>query len=196
MKLNDLFDAIIVLNLDRRPDRLAAITHQLASLQINWKRWPAIDDRGTDMTPILCNTINWFNRLFYSQCKEYKTVLLLDDDCEFVPDFYDKLNEVWPQIPDDWDTVSFGEHLMKSTKITDKIYKIQESYGGHATALNIKCVSTIFTTLTGKNFGDIEMNNLSNKLNRYAIEPGLIGQGRYESDLVGGIRPNLYTLWQ
>jgi hypothetical protein len=196
MKINELFDAVIVLNLDRRPDRLEGITHQLNNLEITWKRWPAIDDRGTDMTPILCNTINYFNRLFYSQSKEYKTVLLLDDDCEFVPNFYDKLNEVWPQIPDDWDTVSFGEHLMKSTKITDKIYKIQESYGGHATAFNIKCVPTIFTGLTGRNFGDIEMNSLSDKLNRYAIEPGLIGQGRYESDLVGGIRPNLYTLWQ
>ena len=196
MKINDLFDAVIVLNLDRRPDRLEGITHQLNNLEIIWKRWPAIDDRGTDMTPILCNTMNWLNRLFYSQCKEYKTVLLLDDDCEFVPNFYDKLNEVWPQIPDDWDTVSFGEHLMKSTKITDKIYKIQESYGGHATALNIKCLPTIFTALTGRNFGDIEMNSLSDKLNRYAIEPGLVGQGRYVSDLIGEFRPHLYNLWQ
>jgi hypothetical protein len=196
MKINDLFDAVIVLNLDRRPDRLEGITHQLNNLEIIWKRWPAIDDRGTDMTPILCNTMNWLNRLFYSQCKEYKTVLLLDDDCEFVANFYDKLDEVWPQIPEDWDTVSFGEHLMKSTKITDKIYKIQESYGGHATALNIKCLPTIFTALTGRNFGDIEMNSLSDKLNRYAIEPGLVGQGRYVSDLIGEFRPHLYNLWQ
>jgi hypothetical protein len=196
MKINDLFDAVIVVNLDRRPDRLAGITHQLKSLQITWKRWPAIDDRGTDMTPILCSTISWFNRLFYAQCKDFQNVLLLDDDCEFVPNFYDKLNEIWPQIPDDWDTVSFGEHLLKSTKITDKIHKIDQSYGGHATAVKVKCVPTILSSLTGKNFADIEMNSLSNNLNRYAIDPGLIGQGRYESDLVGGIRPDIYNLWQ
>lgn len=196
MKINNLFDAVIVVNLDRRPDRLEGITYQLNKLEITWHKWAAIDNLNTDMTPIFCNTMNFLNRLFYSQCKEYKSVLLLDDDCEFVNDFYEKLEQIWPEIPDDWDTVSFGDHLIKSTKITDKIYKIDESYGGHATALKINCIPTIFTGLTGKNFADIEMNSLSSKLNRYAIEPGLIGQGHYESDLVGGIRPNIYNLWQ
>jgi hypothetical protein len=196
MKINDLFDAVIVLNLDRRPDRLQAIEHQLSVLEIKWSRWPAIDDLNTDMTPIFCNIMNWLNRLLYSQFKEYKTVLFLDDDCEFVLNFYDKLNEIWPQIPNDWDTVSFGEHLIKSTQITDKIHKIDESYGGHATAIKVSCAPIMLSGLTGKNFGDIEMNSLSDKLNRYAVNPGLIGQGRYESDLIGGIRPNMYSLWQ
>ena len=196
MKLNDLFDAIIVVNLDRRPDRLAAITHQLDSLQVTWKRWPAIDDRGTDMTPIFCNVMNAVNRLFYAQWKEYKHILLLDDDCEFVPNFETKLDEVWPSIPDDWDTVSFGDHLISATPITDKIQKINESYGGHATAIKMSCVTTLLNGFKGKNFADLELNAMSGDLNRYVIEPGLIGQGRYESDLVGGIRPNLYNLWQ
>jgi hypothetical protein len=196
MKINELFDAVIVVNLDRRPERLEAITHQLNNLEISWLRWPAIDDIDNDMTPIFCNVMNWINRLFYSQWKDYKTVLLLDDDCEFVDRFYEKLEEVWPKIPDDWDTVSFGEHLMKSTQINDKIYKIEESYGGHATAVKISCVPTILSKLSGKNFGDIEMNLLSNILNRYAINPGLVGQGCYQSDLVGVVRPNMYTLWQ
>ncbi len=196
MKLNDLFDAIIVVNLDRRPDRLAAITHQLNSLQVTWKRWSAIDDRGTDMTPIFCNVMNGVNRLFYAQWKEYKQVLLLDDDCEFVPNFETKLDEVWPSIPDDWDVISFGDHLISSTPITDKIHKIHESYGGHALAIKISCVPILLNGFKGKNFADLELNAMSGDLNRYVIEPGLIGQGRYESDLVGGIRPNLYNLWQ
>jgi len=196
MKLNDLFDAIIVVNLDRRPDRLAAITHQLDSLQVTWKRWPAIDDRGTDMTPIFCNVMNGVNRLLYAQYKDYKTVLLLDDDCEFVPNFETKLDEVWPLIPDDWDTVSFGDHLIKSTDINGKIKKIEESYGGHATAIKLSCLPILLKGFKGKDFADLELNRMSNNLNRYVIEPGLIGQGRYESDLVGGIRPNLYNLWQ
>ena len=196
MKINELFDAVIVVNLDRRPDRLMAITHQLNALQVSWKRWPAIDDRGTDMTPIFCNTMNWLNRLFYSQWKEYKTVLLLDDDCEFVDKFYEKLDQVWPEVPDDWDTVTFGDHLIKSVQITGRIKKIEESYGGHATAIKMSCAPILFEALQGKTFGDLELNTLSDKINRYAIDPGLVGQGRSESDLVGGIRPNMYTLWQ
>jgi len=196
MKINDLFDAVIVLNLDRRPDRLAAITHQLNSLQVTWKRWPAIDDLNTDMTPIFCNVMNTVNRLFYAQWKEYKHVLLLDDDCEFVPDFESKLDEVWPQIPDDWDTVTFGDHILKSVQVNGKIKKIEESYGGHATAIKMSCAPILLQALQGKTFADLELNSISNKINRYAIDPGLVGQGRYQSDLVGVFRPNMYTLWQ
>jgi hypothetical protein len=196
MKINDLFDAVIVLNLDRRVDRLEAITHQLSTLQITWHRWPAIDHINTDMTPIYCNVMNTINRLFYSQWKGYKQVLLLDDDCEFVDNFYEKFDEVWPLIPDDWDTVSFGDHIISATTITDKIQKVHESWGGHATAVKISCLPILFNGFKGINFADIELNAMSNKLNRYVIEPGLVGQGRYQSDLIGEVRPNLYNLWQ
>jgi hypothetical protein len=196
MKINNLFDAVIVCNLDRRPDRLAAITHQLETLQITWHRWPAIDHINTDMTPIYCNVMNLMNRLFYSQYKGYKQVLMLDDDCEFVDNFYDKFDEIWPQVPNDWDTVSFGDHLLSATPVTDKVQKVHESYGGHATAIKMGCLPILFKGYKGKDFADLEANRMSDRLNRYVIEPGLVGQGRYESDLIGGIRPNLYNLWQ
>ena len=197
MNLNEIFDAVIVVNLDRRPEKLEAITHQLNKLDTTFYRWPAIDNLNTDMTPIFCNVMNGLNRLLYAQFKEYNTVLLLDDDCEFVDNFYEKLEQVWPEIPDNWDTVSFGDKLISYESITNRIKKIQESYGGHATAFKLTCAPILFKTLQGKTFADIELNNASDKLNRYAIEPGLVGQGRYVSDIIGDIRPNnLYNLWQ
>jgi hypothetical protein len=197
MNLNDMFDAVIVLNLDKRTDRLESVTYQLDKLNTKFYRWPAIDHTYTDMTPIFCNVMNNRNRLLYSLWKEYKTVLFLDDDCEFVDNFYEKLEQVWQEIPDDWDTISFGDHLISFESITNRIKKIQESYGGHATAIKLSCVPILFEALQGKTFADMELNKASDKLNRYAIEPGLVGQGRYVSDLVGDIRPNnLYNLWQ
>lgn len=192
-----MFDAVIVLNLDRRTDRLESITHQLDKLNTKFYRWPAIDDLNTDMTPIFCNVMNNRNRLHYAQWKEYKTVLFLDDDCEFVDNFYEKLEQVWPLIPDDWDIVTFGDHIISGDLINDKIYRLYESYGGHAQAIKLKCAPALFDALKGKTFADVEFNEAKENLIRYAIEPGLVGQGRYVSDLVGDIRPNnLYKLWQ
>jgi hypothetical protein len=197
MNLNDLFDAIIVCNLPRRTDRLEHITNQLNKLNISFQIWPAIDHIGTDMTPIFCNVMNGRNRLLYSLWKNYSKVLLLDDDCEFVDNFYEKLQEIWPLIPNDWDLLSFGDKILDGQQINSKVYEIWESYGGHATAFNLSCAPLLFEVLKGKTFADIELNELKGRAKRYAIMPGLVGQARFESDMVGGIRPNnIYELWQ
>lgn len=197
MKLNELFDAVIVLNLDRRNDRLVSISHQLNQLDTTFLRWPAIDHLGSDMTPIFCNVMNNRNRLLYSSWKEYKTVLFLDDDCIFVDNFYEKLEQIWPTIPNDWDLISFGDKIIDGQKINSNLYEVWESYGGHATAINLACAPLLFEALQGKTFADIELNNLKHKIKRYAMMPGLVGQARFQSDLIGEFRPtNLYELWQ
>jgi hypothetical protein len=197
MKLNDLFDAVIVLNLDRRPERLEEITNELNKLDTKFYRWRAIDNLHTDMTAIFCVNMNLRNILSYAQWKNYNTFLLLNDDCIFTNDFYSKLEQVWSSIPDDWDIISFGDHLIKSTPVNDKIQKIYESYGGHAVAIKTKNISIIYETLHIDNFADISLNTISEKINRYVIEPGLVTQSIHESDLVPGIRHNhIYNLWQ
>jgi GR25 family glycosyltransferase involved in LPS biosynthesis len=41
--VNDLFDRVVVLNLDRRPDRMAGVAVQLRRLGIEFERFPAVD---------------------------------------------------------------------------------------------------------------------------------------------------------
>jgi len=197
MNLNELFDAVIVLNLDRRPERLEEITNELNKLDTQFYRWRAIDNLYTDMPAVFCANMNLRNILHYAQWKNYKTFLLLNDDCIFTNDFYSKLEEVWPMIPDDWDMVSFGDHLIKANLVNDKIQKVEESYGGHAIAIKNKSIPTIYEAFKIDDFADISLNTISDKINRYVIEPGLVTQSVHESDLVPGIRHNnIYNIWQ
>jgi GR25 family glycosyltransferase involved in LPS biosynthesis len=41
--INDVFEQVIVVNLDRRPDRLASVAAQLQHLGVSFQRFPAID---------------------------------------------------------------------------------------------------------------------------------------------------------
>jgi GR25 family glycosyltransferase involved in LPS biosynthesis len=48
-RINDLFEQVVVLNLDRRPDRMAAVAAQLHNLEVTFRRFPAIDGRDPDV---------------------------------------------------------------------------------------------------------------------------------------------------
>ncbi len=49
LQLTDVFERIFVLNLDRRPDRLAALELRLRRLGIAWQRWPAVDGQSPEV---------------------------------------------------------------------------------------------------------------------------------------------------
>lgn len=49
LTINEFFDRVVVLNLDRRPDRLATITRRLEALDIEFQRVSAIDGQSEDI---------------------------------------------------------------------------------------------------------------------------------------------------
>jgi hypothetical protein len=53
MKVNDYFDKVIVINLDRRTDRMDKLVPQLEKLDIQYKRFSAVDGKKLDIDPIV-----------------------------------------------------------------------------------------------------------------------------------------------
>jgi GR25 family glycosyltransferase involved in LPS biosynthesis len=53
MKVNDFFDKVIVINLDRRTDRMEKLVPQLEKLDIQYKRFSAVDAKKLDIDPIV-----------------------------------------------------------------------------------------------------------------------------------------------
>ena len=47
---DDLFDRVVVVNLDRRPDRMALVVAQLDALRVSYRRFAAVDGRGAPVT--------------------------------------------------------------------------------------------------------------------------------------------------
>lgn len=52
MKVNEYFDKVVVINLDRRKDRLEKVDAQLQELGIAYERFSAIDAKALDIDPI------------------------------------------------------------------------------------------------------------------------------------------------
>jgi len=120
MKLNDYFDQIICINLDRRKDRWEESQLQFSKHNIKVKRYSAVDG----------NPMGWDSKNFagkrtslngamgciashtevYQLAKEngWKNVLIIEDDCDFI----ENLNEIFEKsiktLPNDWDLLYFG----------------------------------------------------------------------------------------
>jgi GR25 family glycosyltransferase involved in LPS biosynthesis len=131
MTLNDYFDQIICINLDKRPDRWEESQLQFFNHNIKVTRYSAVDG----------NPMGWKSHNFqgkkhsfpgamgcmashvgvYKLAKKsgWKNVLIIEDDCDFI----ENLNEIFKKsiatLPNDWDLLYFGGvHETRGGKFT------------------------------------------------------------------------------
>jgi len=79
VRVNDFFDKVIVINLDRRTDRLEKIDSQLKELGIQYKRFSAVDGKKLDIDPVLAGTMS---HLQVMKQVSGQRVLILEDDAQ------------------------------------------------------------------------------------------------------------------
>jgi GR25 family glycosyltransferase involved in LPS biosynthesis len=184
MKLTDITTAIFVKNLRRRPDRLEHMTNQMASIETPFTLLDAVDDRGTLKDAIWWNAQNGLQIVRYAKAAGLSSVISLDDDCVFVDNFNERLTELWPYIPGDWDMVSFGDVLDKAVQIHPGIVHTHRSWGGHATLIRNTVYDRLLECITGDIYSDEEVNlKLKHSINYYVFSPSLVTQLDGFSDL-------------
>ena len=191
IKLNDVAETVIVRNLRRRPDRLEAITSQLNKLGIDYLVFDAIDHIGTKASATWWNSTNWLQVVRYAKHSKLSNFLTLDDDSLFVDDFNERFAELWPQIPSDWDYVSFGEIFGVRREISLGIAKSSNSWGGHASLIQSQIFDNLLSIIDGLEFADEQINRkLKAHINFYVFSPYLITQSSGFSDHSGQYAEN------
>lgn len=95
------FDAIYVINLNKREDRLLQITEDFEKYEIPFERITAIEnDKGAEglkdtMVKIFNDSIE----------KNHSHILVFEDDCKIIVDpklFHDSMNKVTEQVPENY----------------------------------------------------------------------------------------------
>ena len=185
MKVNDYFDKVIVINLDRRNDRMEKLAPQLEKLDIQYKRFSAVDGKKLDIDPIVAGL-----RSHLQVMKQIagQRVLILEDDAHFVEDFNEKFEKVMQTLPEDWDIFYLGALVPKDVgliRMVNRHWGIQVlTTGSQAYCINPSRLEYFISKLEDYNsYIDIGLRDFAKDLKAYITQPNLVTQFPSYSDL-------------
>ena len=147
MGLNDICDKIYVISLPHRYDRREHAIQQAEKFRFEFEFFDAIDGDEILNFTNLRNGENGllltYDKLIQKIDKEgHGSVIILEDDFEFVEDLRDRLEEI-DAVPDDWNLIYLGMNrdklgagFIKPQVVNDKVIRVFSSFGAHAILLS------------------------------------------------------------
>jgi GR25 family glycosyltransferase involved in LPS biosynthesis len=186
MRINDYFSKVILINLDRREDRLEKISTQLDNLGITFERFSAIDGKELGINPIAAGTMSHQKVL---EANPESRILVLEDDAEFVDGFNEKFAEAIQHLPSDTDIFYLGALLPKHTGKVENIgnkywFKQIMSTGSHAYSIHPAKVKYFAEKLKGYEwYIDIGLREFAKEYKAVIAQPNLVIQYPSYSDL-------------
>ena len=202
--LNEYFDKIYCINLDRRPDRWNECCLIFKKLNLEVERFSACDGQLVDTgygkvyNGELGGTITHTRLIKKIKNEGFEKVLILEDDVEFCETFEKDFKNTIKELPNDWDLFFLGgNHTGGYDKISQRIGKVYRTYALHSYAINKKSTDVLYENmirfigntlscgvqLTPSVAADFYMAKLQPSLNCYSAFPNLTWQRESFSDL-------------
>jgi GR25 family glycosyltransferase involved in LPS biosynthesis len=185
MKVNEFFDKVVVINLDRRTDRMEKLDLQLKELDIQYKRFSAVDAIKLNIDPIVAGL-----RSHLQVIKDNigRRVLVLEDDAYFVDNFNEKFEKVMQTLPEDWDIFYLGALVPKDVgqiNMVNRHWGIQVlTTGTQAYCIRPEMQHYFISKLEDYNYYiDIGLRDFAKGYKPYITQPNLVTQFPSYSDL-------------
>lgn len=200
MSLNNYFDKIFVINLDRRKDRLAFANKEFKKINTTFERFSAFD--GSVNTPPHGLSINrgeygaynsHLNLLKYIIENKIERSLICEDDVVFCDDFINQFEAYHKQLPENTSLyyLSANNERANLEKVSDNIFKTVGSLALHAYSVDLKAAEDLVRRLESDYF-DIPVDDVfieHHKYNKtYIFYPNLAWQRPDFSDIREGFR--------
>ena len=168
----------VLINLNRRPDRLAEVTKQCDNFGVKFERIEAVDDRF-----IGCNKSH-YKAITH---KHKGNLLVLEDDVEFTTDARAIFDKAITQLPDNFDVLYLGANLRAPLKrYSDNLHKLKDCWCTQAVLYSQKACDYIaanFNPETDQIFDEWMRIKGLNELNSFLVTPMIAFQSQSYSDL-------------
>jgi hypothetical protein len=193
--LMNTFERVVVINLARRPDRLARFSMRMEG---NWpfaapRRFEAIDGVGMPLPATWTHGPGAWGCL-QSHCAVLdaaiadgvSSLLVLEDDAYLADDLPRQAELFLARVPTDWNCLMFGaEHLMPPVSVGPGVFRCTVSIRCHAYAVRgpLMRMLSAFWRRNQADHCDLVLSSLMGHYKVYAPNPPLIGQDAGLSDI-------------
>jgi len=179
--LNDKFQQIYCINLDRRQDRWKEANDLFNRFDISVKRISAIEDdpawNGLRLTVI---------SVFEDAIKNgYENILIFEDDIDWAENFSERFQQHWENLPQNWDMFYFSAaHQLWPQQHNEYFFRLSWSTAAHAIAFKSTCFESVLESLKNTNDAiDVIYSRLQPNLNAYCCINPIAWQRRSFSDI-------------
>ena len=211
--MNSHFDKIFIINLDHRTDRWEQCLHELNKYEIsNYERFSAIKPNLKDLPKnyydrlevptreesykigALGCKLSHYEIIKISKQRNYKQILILEDDFVFQNNFISNLNNSLKELTFDWHMLYLGGNNVKKPENIENctyIHKSIETLTTHAYAMSNKIFDLCLKMMLESGCEiDVFYKKLQKKFKIYCIYPSIIKQRESESDIFIGQKMN------
>lgn len=176
------FDRVIVINLQRRSDRLKQFDEQAKKIGFEYEVHEAIDGKFIGIDPIVAGRLSHIEVL--RKIKPLENVLICEDDAIFRDDFNEVIDEYMADLPPNWDIFYLGALKNQIAPMNKHWVRQIETTGSHAYCVNPDKVD-LFIHIARENekWIDVAYRLWCDRTNAYIAHPNLVIQSDGYSDL-------------
>tara|TARA_R110000824_G_scaffold185608_1_gene366570 strand:- start:660 stop:1349 length:690 start_codon:yes stop_codon:yes gene_type:complete len=217
--VNDIFDKVYLINLDRRSDRLETCNTVLQEHNFVVERISAVDGDTLGVDEINKDFLTYISEdhlrgqlgcvmshhkvLKDAKEKGYGSILILEDDFKLVSNFEELFEEFYPQVPDDWELLYLGgnHHFHRGVTlkmVTPNVGIPVKTYTTHAYAVRESLYDKlieVFDKDTNNCPADIGLCHVQKEIKTcYTLWPSLISQEVGFSDITHRVEDYTFFL--
>jgi GR25 family glycosyltransferase involved in LPS biosynthesis len=174
--LNEYFDKIYCINLDRREDRWRKCSTLFEKNNIIVDRFSAIDKQDIKNESILNSgqlacLLSHLDILNIALEKGYEKILVFEDDVVFDEDINNFFKNNIQDVPDDWKFLYFGgAHLNGLNLFKNNVFKTTGTLTTHAYAIKCDIIAKIIPSISQTEFPvDVYYANVHNEFPSYVF---------------------------
>jgi GR25 family glycosyltransferase involved in LPS biosynthesis len=191
------FDKVYCINLDKRTDRWEKVSKNFKDIGVdNIVRYSGVDGNKLDLTNMKYNKSllpgelgileTHLNLIKEAKEKEYKSVLIFEDDVYFT-DKFSEFDDYMSKVPNNWDMLFLGgNHLYgdNPTPINEKIIKVTHTVAIHALVVK-NTIYDIIIELAKRRMKQIDgyYADIQKGYNSYCFTPNMALQYEDYSDI-------------
>jgi len=178
---NQVFEQVVVINLAKRPDRMAQIKAQLDAHKIIFERFEAIDGQELGITGVAACALS--HQAVIEKYKDCQSLFIFEDDAELDLNFKQLWDVFIANLPDDWQMVYLGCNRIESNLITNGVGRLLQGISSHAYGAKQSIFDSMIDLSKRAEAIDLSYMQLQVSVPTYVAVPTMVGQVPGFSDI-------------